>query len=215
MVAAGRVLARLVQLGGRDMAGRSFRWLKIVAGAFVGGLVGTITCTFLGFAVQVLTGPTWFLIFEPLGFVMGGLGGLIAGLAASFEQQGSGRRPSTWRGRLLAASPLLIGVALVVWRFGLSHVNEARRLPLRPIETLTAPGPAPAPAVQPTTGWDIVKDDTARAIGQSFKALKKDLDPAFGVMVLMGFAIAAIVYGAILGGWAVRRPPNRDDDGGS
>ena len=55
------------------MAGRSFRWLKIVAGAFVGGLVGTITCTFLGFAVQVLTGPTWFLIFEPLGFVMGGL----------------------------------------------------------------------------------------------------------------------------------------------
>ena len=181
-----------------------------MGGVAFGGIVGAVACGFLGFAVLALSGGGWSFLFEVMGILFGGLGGAIAPLVAWADRPGPPRRGSArMRAWLLAFGPLLLGAAILFWRFGLFVVHSPNRDPVVP--QATSPAAPPAPTFKPTTWWDVVEGNTAAAFAPTLKATH---DAFFGgafVFVLgLGLPIVFIAYGAFLGGRAVRFFPEHD-----
>jgi hypothetical protein len=134
--------------------------------------------------------------------------GAIAPLVAWADRARPRRGSAGVRTWLLAFGPLLIGVAVVFWRFGLFVLDSPNRDSVAPQATSTAA--PPAPAFKPTTWWDVVAGDTAAAFAPTLKATHDAFDRALALVLGSGLPIAFIAYGAFLGGRAVRFFPEHD-----
>ncbi len=173
-------------------------------GAIVGAIASGILCAVAGVLPRGWYPLAALLICGGIGIVGGAIGGSIAGLIAGADRTGAARRPATWRRWLLAASPILV---LFAWKSGLFS-PKATTPPFAPIAT--PPAAPPAPAFRPTTWWDVVKGDATAAIAPVVKAIQDRFVFALPVLILVGFPIFAMAYGAFLGGWAVRYVKEQD-----
>ncbi len=134
------------------------------------------------------------------GIIYLALCGSIAPLVAWADRPGPGRGSASFRAWLLAVGPLLLGVAILIWRFGRFNLKEANGNPVAP--KATSPAAPPFPAFKPTTWWDVVQSDTT--IAPIVKAIHVDFDSALAFLLDLGLPIAFIAYGAFLGGRAAR-----------
>jgi hypothetical protein len=141
-------------------------------------------------------------VTQVAGIVYLALCGSIAPLVAWADRTGPGRGSASLRAWLLAVGPLLLGVAILIWRFGRFSLNEANGNPIAP--KATSPAAPPFPAFKPTSWWDVVLGDTTAAIAPIVKAIHDDFGGALAFLVGLGLPIAFIAYGAFLGGRAVR-----------
>jgi len=138
-------------------------------------------------------------VTQVAGIVYLALCGSVAPLVAWADRTGPGRGSASLRAWFLAVGPLLLGLAILIWRFGLVTLNATNRNPVAPKATSAA---APlSPAFKPTTWWDVVQGDTTAAI---VKAIHVDFGGALAFLLGLGLPIACIAYGAFLGGRAVR-----------
>jgi hypothetical protein len=128
--------------------------------------------------------------------------GSIAPFVAWADRAVSGRGSARMRAWLLAFGPLLVGVAILLWRFGLFVLNSTS--PKRVALMVTSTAAPPAPAFMPTTWWDVVQGDTTAAIAPIVKAIHDDFGGALAFLLGLGLPIAFIAYGAFVGGRAVR-----------
>ena len=133
------------------------------------------------------------------GIIYLALCGSIAPLVAWADRPGPGRGSASFRAWHLAVGPLLLGVAILIWRFGRFNLNEANGNPIAP--KATSPAAPPFPAFKPTTWWDVVQSDPIAPI---VKAVHVNFDSALAFLLVLGLPIAFIAYGAFLGGRAAR-----------
>jgi hypothetical protein len=138
-------------------------------------------------------------VTQVAGIVYLALCGSIAPLVAWADRPQPGRGSASLRAWLLGGGPLLLGVAILIWRFGRFSLNEANGNPIA--RKATSPAAPPFPAFKPTTWWDVVLGDMTATI---VKAIHVDFDSAVPFLLGFGLPIAFIAYGAFLGGRAVR-----------
>jgi hypothetical protein len=138
-------------------------------------------------------------VTQVAGIVYLALCGSIAPLVAWADRPGPGCASASLRAWFLGVGPLLLGAAILIWRFGRFSLNEANGSPIAP--KATSPAAPLSPAFKPTTWWDVVQGDTTAAIAH---ALHVDFGGALAFLLCLGLATVFLAYGAFLGGRAVR-----------
>jgi MFS family permease len=192
----GGAIASLV--AATDCMGPS-RWPRSLRGrAILWGIVGTLASGLLLGGLFAGRAP----VIKVAGIVYLAVSGSIAPLVAWADRTRPDRQPATWRTWLLAASPLLIGMAIIVGRFAIVPsipTDHGSGVP-----QATSRAAPPGPAFQPTTWWAVVKGDSSAAIAATMKTLREGSVPLLQSLFFLALPISFLAYGALLGGRAVR-----------
>jgi hypothetical protein len=192
----GGAIAPLV--AGTDRSGPG-RWPASLLGrAILWGIVASLALGLLCGGMLEGRDPAT----QAAGIVYLALCASIAPFVAWADRAVPGRGSARKRAWLLAFGPLLVGVAILLWRFGLFVLNSTS--PKRVALMATSTAAPPAPAFKPTTWWDVVQGDTTAAIAPIAKAIHDDFGGALAFLLGLGLPIAFIAYGAFVGGRAVR-----------
>jgi hypothetical protein len=187
-----------------DRTGPS-RWPRSLPGrAILWGIVGTLASGLLLWGLFAGRAP----VIQVAGIVYLAVCGSIAPLVAWADRTRPVWRPATWRTWLLAASPLLIGMAIIVGRYSIVPSIPTNHGPGVP--KATSPAAPRGPAFQPTTWWAVVKGDSSAAIAATMKTLRERSVLLLQSLFFLGLPIGFLAYGAFLGGRAVRFFRERD-----
>ncbi len=197
----GGAIAPLV--AGTDRTGPG-RWPASLLGrAILWGIVASLVLGALGGGMLAGRDP----VTQTSGIAYLVLCGSTAPLVAWADRAKPGRSRALLRGWILAFGPLLLGVAVLVWRFGLIVLNSSSRYPVGPKATASAA--PPAPAFRPSTWWDVAAGNMAAAIAPIVKATHDAVGGALVFLLGFGLPIAFIAYRAFLGGRALRVFPKQ------